>query len=416
MVPNTLLDRMICTTLAFCTQSAMLAQTTPSVTPPRIENQWEPLFVGYSSEPGMDYGGRAFAALESAGSRLIGDINQIGSRHPTVRLAWELPLAGFFTMVNHEIMGHGSRARGFGLHPKYGLAHTGIGSEPHTGEESALQCTGGVEAGSVMAHRVLFSMLEPEGSDGPKLPLALFSKLELTVYVAKTHQPKDQRFIDQWHGNDIADYLASRQVQRQGIDPASPAGMAYRPDLSDPMLEKNWRAARAAALWNLLDPSLVAATVAYTREHILNGRVRVHAPVWKITDGLGLTVGTRAALNPREVSRFLDLYATTRWGVASVYVRRLDSSVDKTWGGGAVVNARVARVTMLGFGADLWKEPVALEHLPGASGWNVSTEVNSQFSRHWGFAVKIGTKSRGSFPGLPLKEGFYAWLGGTASW
>src|SRR5262249_55262970 len=162
-------------------------------------------------------------------------------------------------------------------------------------------------------------------------------------------------------GNDVASWLVARQGERVGADPTAVWNGDYPVDYSDPLLQKNWRGARAAALWNLADPSLAAALVGYFRQHVLGGAIRVHAPVLHLGEGLGVTVGTRAALGPQAVSRFLDLYGALPWGVVTVYVRDLDSSVDRTYGYGAALNGlrlggsgRGGRGVGLGPAARVW--------------------------------------------------------------
>lgn len=409
----------ICLTLAagLLAQPAFAQQIAGPSQPVR-DDRWEPLFLGYGTEPGMDYSGRMLSSLDSLASRSIGSINHLWSKHAAVAPAWEFLAASLPLIMQHEMGGHGGRAREFGLDPSYGLAHTTLGIPPHTNEESALCFAGGVEGEGVMAHRILSNSLRPEGVDGAKVPLALLAKLSFAYYAAKTHKPDDSRFVEQYRsGNDIAGYLLSRQAQRQGIDLAAAGQGRYAPDLTDPLLEKNWRAVRAAALWNSLDPSLVTSVVGYVRDHARDGHVCVHAPFWHLTDRVGLSLGTRAALGPQEVSRFLDVYATTPWGVGTAYFRRLDSSVDGAWGFGVAAQAvRLARGTTAGLAADIWKDPVALEHLPREQGWNVGAQIDAHIVGRWGVAATLGTKSRGSFPGLPLKAGFYAGFGLLASW
>jgi hypothetical protein len=370
----------------------------------------------------MDYAGRTLASLNSALSRGIASTGRIWEKHPGLAPAWEFPLGALVLLVQHEVGGHGGRAREFGLAPSYGFgsafsAYTATRYPPRTAEQGLLLAVGGMEADGVLAHRILLDLLRPQGADGAKVPLALMTKLDLTVYVMGTPRPDGSQFIREYRdGNDVATWMAFRQAERLGASPAAVWNGDYLPDLSDPTLDETWHQARATAVWNLLDPSLVAATVAYFREHVLDGRVAVHAPVWQVASGLGLTVGTRAALGPQRVSRFLDLYGATPWGVATVYVRDLESLRDRTWGfGGAVHGLRIGPRAELGFNVDVWDEPESPEHLPRGTSWHVGAEADTRFSRRWGVSAKIGAKSPGFFPGLPLEDGPYGGLGVTAS-
>jgi hypothetical protein len=215
----------------------------------------------------------------------------------------------------------------------------------------------------------------------------------------------------------MAYYLISRQALRRHFPAVQVWNGTYRPRLDDPLLADNYDDARVTALWNLLDPALAGAVVNYFREHVLGGSPRVHVPVLRLGDGLGVTVGTRGALGPEEVSRFLDVYAATRLGVFTVYARDLDSSIDRTYGFGAGLHGfRLGARTELGLAADAWDEPASVEAVHRGRGWNAAAEIDALAGSRWGVAAKVGSKSDGFFPGLPLADGVYAALGVQVVW
>lgn len=394
---------------------------------PSGEPLFDPLFLGYETEPGMDYGGRTLASLQSALSRAIGSIGSVGERHPGAVPAWEFPLAAAMLLVQHEVGGHGGRAREFGLGPSYAFSYdfsasTGTERSPESNEQLMLLAAGGTEADGILARRVLLDALGPEGVDGAKIPLALMAKVDLSLYISTVSRPEPGDGEDDFtrqsrEGNDIAIYLAGRQAERNGIDPQRIWFGSYDPDFDDPLLEENWRDARVTALWNLLDPVLVSAAYAYFRDHVLGGDSRVRLPVLRLANGAGLTLGTRGALGPGSASRFLDLHAATRQGILTVYLRDLDSSTDRTYGAGAAIRGlKLAQSLELGLSADTWKEPEAEEGLYDGRNWNLTGEVETRFGRRWGASAKLGIKGEGFLPGLPVDEGAYAGLGLRAVW
>lgn len=404
--------------IAVLLSPALLAQEPP-------DKAFDPVFLGYETEPGMDFGGRTVASLHSVVSRALGSIPAL-EQHPGVAPAYEFPVAAALLLIQHEVGGHGGRAREFGLGPSYVFNYdfsggTSVDRAPETNEQNILLGAGGAEADGVLAHRILRDALRRDGVDGAKIPLALMTKLDLTLYILETADPEDEGedgFVSQYQeGNDVAFYLVARQAQRRGADPEDVWNGVYAVDLSDPLLQEMSDDLRTAAIWNALDPSLVSAVYAYFRDHVIGGRVRVHPPVLRLGDGLGLTLGTRAALGPQEVSRFLDLHAATGWGILTFYIRDLDSSIDRTYGYGAAVHGlRLGDRLALSLQADTWDEPAAREGLYEGTGWNASAELDARLGPRWGLAAKVGSKSGGFFPGRPIDEGAYMGFGVTAVW
>jgi hypothetical protein len=382
------------------------------------------LFLGFETEPAMDYGGRVVASAQDAVAASFAGIGDAGERHPGLAPVWEFPTAAALLLVEHEVLGHGGRAREFGLSPSYsfGLDFSGGTSTkraPRDHTELQLIAAGGAEADGVMAHRLLLDALGDGGIDGAQLPLVMMAKLDLTVYVSTAPRPRpgddEGDFTYEYrHGNDVAIYLAGRQAARLGASAASVWNGVYEPDFDERRLEDDWKQARTAALWNLLDPSLAAAMVGYFRQHVLHGSARVQPPALRLGESARLTLGTRAALGPEDISRFLDLQAALPWGVVDVYLRDLDSGDDKSWGYGAAVHAARFGSLSLSLGADGWEEPGGTARA-GEQGWNAVAEAEWRGER-WGAALKVGNKSEGFFPGLPIDEGVYAGAGVIVDW
>jgi hypothetical protein len=415
-------------TLPYCLTALIALSAIPGNAQDIQDSQnasWDPLFAGYESEPAMDFGGRTLASVQSLVSRGFSSLPRI-DRHPALAPAWELPLAAFLTVVQHEVDGHGGRAREFDLGPSYSFGYdfsggTSIERAPRVHEQGILLAAGGTESDGVLAHRILLAALSPEGTDGAKIPMAMMAKLDLSLYISDVEDPArhPDRFVDQSHdGHDMAIYLVSRQAARRGFRPELVWTGDYVTDTDDPLLRSTRDDLRVTAIWNALDPSLVAAVYSYFRDHVVGGRTRVHAPVLRVSDGLALTLGTRGALGPQSVSRFLDLYGVTRRGVLTVYLRDLDSTTDRTWGLGAGIQAvKVGPGLELGVQADTWKEPDALEGVyDGGTAWNVTGELEAALGERWGLAGKVGAKSKGFLPGKPVDSGLYAGFGVTASW
>jgi hypothetical protein len=272
-----------------------------------------------------------------------------------------------------------------------------------------------------MARRILLDALRAEGVDGARLPLALLGKLDLTLYVYGTTGPGDEEedFGAQYRdGNDVAFYLVARQAQRLGADPLALWDGLYEPQLDERLLRSNWDDVRATALWHVLDPSLATAVFAYFRQHVVGGQRRVRPALLPVGNGWGVTVGTRGVLGPHEVSRFLDVYLVPpTGGVFTVYLRDLDSSVDRGWGTGAALHAmRLGERASWGAEIDVWDPPGAAEGTTATEGWHAAVELELRLAAHWGVAGRAGAKSTGFFPGTPLADGLYGGFGVTVTW
>lgn len=390
-----------------------------------LDVHFDPYAVGWSSEPAMESGGLMLASAQRASSKLLGS-TEAARTHPGVAAAWEFPFAMLFSIVTHEVNGHGGRGREFDLRPRYGFdlprlaAYTGLRRAPKSRDEIIFICAAGTEADSVLAHRLLMDLARPGGAEASTVPLALFAKLDLTMYVAITKRAKLKNaleFRDQYReGNDIANYLVARQGQRRLADVGEMWNQILEVDYRDPLLRKNDSAVRVTALWNALDPGLITTVLRYSREHLAKGEARIRAPMLEVGNVLGITAGTRGFLGPSYVTRYLDLYVRVPFGVGSVYLRDLDSSVERTygWGGSFTVAPADSRfaVTVAG---DWWDEPDSAEYGNGTRGWHGSAELRLPLARRFGILLNGGRKTAGFVPGRPVKAGTYFGVGAMLS-
>jgi hypothetical protein len=391
---------------------------------PRAEEpRFGPYFIGHETEPAMDYGGRVMISLHRAASD--------AAALPTRRLryltpAYELPFAILISTLQHEIHGHGARGREFGLKPSYGFgldfsAYTTIARDPASLEQLAALTAGGTEADSVMAHRILIDFCGPDPAPASDAMLLLLAKLDLSVYVLATAQPRADRerradeddsatFTEQYEqGNDIAIYLATRQAARRRADAGAVWRRDYALDFDDPLLDRNYRQARDAALWNALDPMLWASVYLYVRHHVVDGQRFMPRPALPLNNRYAMGLGTRATIEPQSVSRFLDLYLLTPRGVLSLYARDLRASEKTAYGfGGGAHRMALGPRTRLSLAGDYWQHPEASENLYDGAGWNVAGEIEFPAGPFLRVGLKLGWKNEGYFPGAPLTDGAYA--------
>lgn len=376
-------------------------------------------FIGYEREPAMDYGGRTLVSLDGALCRGLGEA--IGWReHTFAALFYEGYVGGFLSVVQHEGMGHGGRAREFGLDPSYSFGldlsgSTSVGKDPESALQNVLLAAGGMEADGVMAQRLLHEFYSGSGTDGAKVPLLAFAKMDFSLYCWSTPDPAEspQDFQNAYEdGNDVAYYLTARQAHRSGTSPADVWNTRYAVDAADPLLSNNYDDLQRAALWNLIDPAFWLTTYSYVVDHLGNRQERLRPPVLPLGEGVGLTAGTRAFLGPDYVTSYLDLYLVTCGPLVQVYGRTLESSTDTSSGYGAAIHhLQLGPRIAVGAQADQWKAPDSVEKLDEGSGWNVMGEVDTLFAGRWGVSVKAGVKSDGWLPGTPVESGVYGGAG-----
>lgn len=386
---------------------------------------FDPYFIGYGTEPDMDSGGRVFVSLGRGVDRLL-DTTGPATRHPGLMAIWEIPFGLLFLPVlNHEIIGHGGRGREFGLAPRFGAdldfsAYTKLGHDPTSNVQVAYLALGGTEANQIQALRLQRDYFRPGGAEGATLPMLFFAKLDLSLYVALTPTPASSKFKKQFDaGNDIAVWLVARQAQRANTDPVALWHRELPIDLGDPLLDKNFRAARSVALWNMLDPALAVSAWDYAANHLGNGKLRISPTMITLGEGYGFMVGTHGTLGPSDVSRYLDLYLRTPLGLIRGYARDLDSSVDRTHGGGlGIHDLAIGKAVRVSLESDWWVEPQSTEtSAQPFTGWNASAQVDVLFGKaraghpQGGFSVTAGRKSRGFFPGRPVEAGNYGSFG-----
>ena len=386
---------------------------------PTTNRVFDAYFLGFETEPAMDYGGRDIVTLHSAFSRGLGALVNV-ERRPYLAPIYEWFSAIGLSTVQHEVFGHGSRAREFNLDPNYGFGFdfsgwTSVGKDPESNLQNIMIAGGGTEGDSIMAHRILLDLYTGDGTEGSKIPLMAIAKMDFSLYCLITKDPRDSRTdftSDYTDGNDVAYYLVSRQAQRRGGDPADVWNNNYAPDFTDPLLGRNYEDLHAAAIWNLVDPAALAAMFGYVADHVLGKRTQVRPPVIPLGGGCGMTVGTRAFLGPEEVTRFLDLYLVTPGPLFTVYARDLQSSVDQTYGyGGGVYGVPLGSRVKVSLTGDLWQTPESREALYDGTGWNACGEVNAFVSETVGLSFKVGSKSEGFFPGCPMDSGVYGGAG-----
>ena len=131
----------------------------------------------------------------------------------------------FLTVVNHEVHGHGFRARSLGIPVShYSFNFLGLGGATHFqshrrlfADELLLKSMGGSEANNVLAQQLLFKSFQKLSLDSRTYSLFSDTYLDLPQYVLSTHFSETVRNMP---GNDIVYYLEEINTKHNtdGID------------------------------------------------------------------------------------------------------------------------------------------------------------------------------------------------------
>jgi hypothetical protein len=80
----------------------------------------DPISGGIESEPAMGYFGDFLVSVQSELGRRMRDLVIRENMMMGLTASWEWPVALGLMIIQHEVAGHGGRAREFSLRPRYG--------------------------------------------------------------------------------------------------------------------------------------------------------------------------------------------------------------------------------------------------------------------------------------------------------
>lgn len=174
----------------------------------------------------------------------------------------------FLTLVNHEVNGHGFRARSLGIPvSRYSLTLLGGGAMYFKSsyirlDELLLIDMGGTEANNVLAQQLLFKSFQKLSLESRTCGLFLEAYLDLPAYISSTYFSETARNEP---GNDIACYLKEINTKHNtdsiGIDKLMEGSLLF---LCNPILY--------IALWAQLD-YLFTGTASFPIPHFKLGHI-----------------------------------------------------------------------------------------------------------------------------------------------
>ncbi len=326
-------------------------------------------------------------------------------------LLLDAPVAYWFAVAEHEIFGHGGRAREHGRHAGFHLGWPWEGRTSYAtfdGEGLSAEALLRIYAGGSESNGWTATLLEREIVASPVTsPLTLLflaaSRTVVSDYVLRTTpDPRrdPQGFYREWSGGgDVANYLGLLNVHFNGEPGIAPDGVS-------PEVLAQWRRLRRQAHWNALDPGMWLSLFAVGRS-VLDGEEPARVPLPRIGDRRFLPILTADWLPDGGVisveavfsaKRGADTRGRARWWSATL---RRGRGPTGGFGAAGLASERL-------WGGDRWRMGGEAEAWirPGQGlGGGVRARVVWSGFRMGGLFVEAGVKSAGHWPGRPLAVG-----------
>ena len=327
----------------------------------------------------------------------------------------DVPLTSVLGVVEHEVFGHGARARENGLGAQFvftlpvpyvylfkpQLPFSGYAEYFQSGrpDRDLPMTAGGIEAESFSAHFVALRTFR----DGGRIHYAE-SMHYVESSLAYASRWFDGQLLGDGEGSSDVDSYALLLAQR-----FNRSGRASQIDLSQRL-----RRAYAASFLNpLLWTSVYDVLVDYL------GRGERYSVVRQLTiGGVRLFPLTRFLLSPFGAEHTVEVMISTGRFTLDVSVRGVSTGLASAWGVGArLFRFELRREVELGASIDLWLQPELLPEyrnaydgrtLPGVSGM---VEATWRPLEHFGLVAQVGAKSRGYVMGQPITEGVFGFAG-----
>ena len=320
----------------------------------------------------------------------------------------DLPIARWFTIVQHEVFGHGARVREFRGEASYTLYHPWSRKRAFTSFRlqditisDLIQVTGGgIESNQVMAWEMERRMYGENPLHCYDWLIFAINRYVVNQYINSTPDPQlhPQAFSEEYNdGGDIAAYLAEMNYKYHGH-------YGVHPEEADPLLADNYQRIKKEAIWNLLDPALWLGVYYYGR-YILTGKEKLTLPMLPLW-GIRLMGGTRYNLTPIGAERYLDLYIKKGRHLFNFYLRK-GSFEEKGWYGWGCGADRLWRYnnSHLGLRLDWW------DQLKTGIGGNLEGELHHYLTPEVGIILQGGYKTEGYLMGKPAAPGIYTFFG-----
>ncbi len=327
------------------------------------------------------------------------------------------PISAFLATVQHEVFGHGARARELGAWPEYGFSvpppyglllgpqqYLGVTYYPATlvtgrADRDLPLSAGGIEANIFLAHlssmRIIAARRERFATE------ALGYLINQSAYFSRWFSPRPFA-VDSRGVTDDPDAYFQVLLQRFNLSGA-------QTQVSDRL--------RGAAFSQLLNPLVWLSLYQVVFEFV--GRGAHWSPIPRLRVGaVELLPVTRFALSPFGAEHTLDVVIMAQRFTLDASVRAVSTGLAFSSGAGArLFGWKPVRWLEVGGSLDLWVQPELLPDYRNAfdgvlrPGVSAMVEATWRPLDHWGFTAQLGGKSSGYVMSQPLAASVFGHAG-----
>lgn len=331
-----------------------------------------------------------------------GDRGRVALVGRFLKLCLETGLSSFFMVTQHEVFGHGARAREFNLPIEqyrigFQAGHVAFSPAKYNvlhRHEKVMFALGGMEANAVLGQKIRREFLTQGSMDVREALLYLNSWFDQTSYVMsiRRHESDSSNIghdvkaylvhLNQWHGREVL----------------------------------NAKKLRHRSLLDCLDPFLYFS-VSNLGQYLYEGEQAFDYPALEV-GGYRYLAALRNQLTPYGTElQWLNFLTTPERQVIQAYVKYGKTGEHKSWGLGAeirefysVTSLNQGEAVRLGAKLDLWQQPELLKRANTAHGvskkFGLGASVLAAYNLSPGLALnaEFGFKAKGYVIGEPLRS------------
>ena len=313
--------------------------------------------------------------------------------------------------VQHEIMGHGYRAReagaeinGYHISLSLGVSRAYVNKDDMAYYDRLFYHTGGCESSIVYAREAFRQLLLNDYSYHYYYYTINLKMIDEPYYILALTPSVDSYEWNVYSGGgwDIRNFIE------------------FFSEKSDLTREELLHEAQKGAYWSLADPSLIMSLFYYLKDYLILGRSQVKNPMFRFR-GVYFLPFTDFHLSPYGNEYYLGDYLRVNRKLFEVYARWSSGNVDGSGQGFGLYLTNIYSRGDLRFdtGFDIWRQEFDIRYYEkddelynkDFTSGRIYLKGNYQFKKSVSAWGQLGYKGKGFLLGNPLDDGFNLKLG-----